>query len=136
MAAQRNNNNNTTDAILNRLEEFLKTTGDTLINLTDAIGVSRGYFSTARATKSEIGSDKITKILLLYPQLSGDWLLTGFGLMLKAAQSLKNQSEILMKEKALNDAIKGITEIQDQLQHLRKHISPKTNKTTKIKRSL
>jgi hypothetical protein len=130
MAAQKNNKN-TTDAILNRLEEFLKTTGDNWVNLTDAIGVSRGYFSTARSAKSELGSDKLTKILLLYPQLSGDWLLTGLGFMLKAAQSIQSQNEILLKEKALNDTINKITEIQDQLQHLRKQITKTTSKTTK-----
>ncbi|MDR1406270.1 MAG: hypothetical protein LBI89_03610, partial [Prevotellaceae bacterium] len=93
MAAQKQKNN-TPDDILNRLKEFLQTTGDSLVNVADAIGVSRSYFSTTRISKSEIGSDKISKILLLYPQLSGDWLLTGLGFMLKAANSLKNQSEI------------------------------------------
>ena len=134
MAAQKNNSN-TTEAILYRLEEFLQTTGDNWGNLTDAIGVSRAYFSTARFSKSEIGVDKIVRILLLYPQLSGDWLLTGLGLMLKAAQSLKNQSEILAKEKALSDAINGLAELQSQLRQLQKQISKtKPSKPSKIKK--
>jgi hypothetical protein len=114
---------NTTDVILNRLEEFLQTTGDTLISITGTIGVSRGYFSTIRNKKAEIGVDKIVKILLLYPQLSGDWLLTGTGFMIKDAHSLKEQSEILAKEEALKIAVSKIDDIQDQLRELHKQIS-------------
>jgi hypothetical protein len=121
MAAQKHN---TTDAILKRLEEFLlQTTGDTLVNLSGEIGVSRGYFSTIRNKKAEIGVDKIIRILLLYPQLSADWLLTGTGFMIKDANSLKDQSEILAKEKALKIAVSKIDDIQDQLRQLHKQIS-------------
>jgi phage repressor protein C with HTH and peptisase S24 domain len=35
------------------------------------------------AINSELGGDKIAKILTLYPELSADWLLTGIGPMLK-----------------------------------------------------
>ncbi|MDR2449533.1 MAG: hypothetical protein LBD52_06200 [Prevotellaceae bacterium] len=121
MAAQKKYN--TTDAILERLEEFLQTTGDTLISITGIIGVSRGYFSTIRNKKAEIGVDKIVRILLLYPQISADWLLAGSGLMLKAATSLKDQSEILVREEALKIAVSKIDDIQDQLRELHKQIS-------------
>jgi hypothetical protein len=120
MAAKKNN---TTDDILNRLEEFLPTTGDTLVDITGKINVSRDYFSTIRNKKAEIGVDKVVGILLLYPQLSSDWLLTGTGLMLKAANSLKGQSEILAKEEALKIAVSKIDDIQGQLRQLHKQIS-------------
>jgi hypothetical protein len=64
----------------------------------------------------------------LYPQLSGDWLLTGSGFMLKAANSLKNQSELLTKEKALTIAVDGLNDLQDQLLQLKKEISRLTPK--------
>jgi hypothetical protein len=91
---------------------YLQTIGndDTLINITEVIGVSRGYFSTIRNKKAEIGVDKIVKILLLYPQLSADWLLTGTGFMIKEATSLKI-------------AVSKIDDIQDQLRQLHKQIS-------------
>jgi hypothetical protein len=127
MDAQKNNTteqkSNITIEILNRLEEFLRTTGDTFTTLTNAINVSPAYFTTTRNTKSIIGTDKIAKILFLYPQLSGDWLLTGIGLMLKAAHSLKEQSDIIAKEQALNTAIHGLNDIQKQLRDLLKQVS-------------
>ena len=134
MAAQKKHN--TTHDILNRLEEFLQTTGndDTLINITEVIGVSRGYFSTIRNKKAEIGVDKIVKILLLYPQLSADWLLTGTGFMIKEAASLKEQSEILAREEALKIAVSKIDDIQDQLRQLHKQISNSKIKTRKLRR--
>jgi hypothetical protein len=127
MAAQKNNTieqkSNITIEILDRLEEFLQTTGDTFATLANAINVSPSYFTTARITKSIIGTDKIAKILFLYPQLSGDWLLTGIGFMLKAANSLKEQTEIMAKEQALNTAIHGLNDLQDQLKDLQKQVS-------------
>ncbi|MDR1182375.1 MAG: hypothetical protein LBL13_10410 [Bacteroidales bacterium] len=130
MPAQKKHN--TTNDILNRLEEFLRTVGDTLINITERINVSRGYFSTIRNKKAEIGVDKIVGILLLYPQLSGDWLLTGAGLMLKAATSLKEQSEILAKEEALKITVAKIDDIQNQLRQLHKQISKPKIKPRKL----
>jgi hypothetical protein len=130
MPAQKKHN--TTNDILNRLEEFLRTVGDTLINITERINVSRGYFSTIRNKEAEIGVDKIVGILLLYPQLSGDWLLTGAGLMLKAATSLKEQSEILAKEEALKITVAKIDDIQNQLRQLHKQISKSKIKPRKL----
>jgi hydrogenase maturation factor len=133
MAAQKTHN--TTNDILNRLEEFLQAAGteDTLINITEIIGVSRGYFSTIRSKNAEIGVDKIVKILLLYPQLSGDWLLTGTGFMIKDVNSLKEQSEILAREEALKIAVSKIDDIQDQLRELHKQISKSKTKPKKLK---
>jgi hypothetical protein len=133
---------NTTDTILKRLEEFLQTTGDTLMGVTEAIGVSRSYFSTARINQSEIGVDKIIKILSLYPQLSGDWLLTGLGFMYKAANSIKDQSDLLAGQLLLKTSIEGIDKaideignLQNQLRQLRAQVSktkPKTKSPTSI----
>jgi hypothetical protein len=125
---------NITNDILNRLEEFLQTTGndDTLVNITEVIGVSRGYFSTIRNKEAEVGVDKIVKILLLYPQLSADWLLTGAGFKIKDANSLKEQSEILAKEEALKIAVSKIDDIQGQLRELHKQISKSKIKPRKL----
>jgi transcriptional regulator with XRE-family HTH domain len=116
---------NTTEAILKRLDEFLQAAGigDTLASIAEKIGVSRGYFSTIRNKRAEIGVDKIVRILLLYPQLSSDWLLMDSGTMLKAANSLKNQSELLIKDKAIKTAVDGLNDLQNQVQQLRSQIS-------------
>jgi transcriptional regulator with XRE-family HTH domain len=120
MAVQKKDN--LTNGILSRLKEFLQSNGDNLATVAEKIGVSASYFSTAKIAQSEIGSDKIAKILLLYPQLSADWLLTGIGLMLKEAKSLKNQSEIITSQQALQTAVRGIEDIQNQLRQLQKQI--------------
>jgi transcriptional regulator with XRE-family HTH domain len=116
---------NTTEAILKRLDEFLQTAGigDTLAGIAEKIGVSRGYFSTIRNKRAEIGVDKIVRIFLLYPQLSSDWLLMDSGTMLKAANSLKDQSELLVKGKALKTAVDGLSDLQNQIRQLQFQIS-------------
>ncbi len=123
MAIKNKQTQSTTAAILQRLEEFLHSKGDNLTRLTSAIGVSRAYFTTVRKVDSEIGSDKIVKILLLYPDLSADWLLTGQGMMLKGATSLKNQESQIAKDKALQIALEGLDKVQEHLAAVQSSIS-------------
>jgi hypothetical protein len=54
-------------------ETFFETTGITASNF-KGIGL-----------KSELGGDKIAKILTCYPEISPEWLLTGIGEMLRAS---------------------------------------------------
>lgn len=59
-----------------------------------SISVSNGYLRNIKGTPS---ADKIERILILYPQVSRSWLLTGEGEMLKSADShnISPQFEIL-----------------------------------------
>ena len=47
-------------------------------------GLANGSYSSIR---DGVGADKLNKILVRYPQISADWLLTGRGDMLKAKDS-------------------------------------------------
>ncbi|MDR1225768.1 MAG: hypothetical protein LBK47_02570 [Prevotellaceae bacterium] len=116
-----NKKNNTSAKILDRLEEFLSKKGDNTVSLVKQLGVSRGYFSAARRTGSEFGSDKIVRILQLYPNLSPDWLLLGNGLMIRNA-TLRNLDELLEQEKKLREAQQDLLRMQDLLASLQDKI--------------
>lgn len=47
------------------------------------IDVSNGYLAKQRSNKANVGSHIIEKIVISYPQISADWLLTGRGRMIK-----------------------------------------------------
>jgi hypothetical protein len=106
--------------IIDRLEEFLSKKGDTLASLIKELKVSRGYFSTARRLATEIGSDKLVKILQLYPDLSADWLLTGSGFMLKEAKSLTNLTSLLEQSDKMRIAQEELNKMQEHLTLLQK----------------
>jgi predicted DNA-binding helix-hairpin-helix protein len=119
-----------TSKILDRLEEFLSQKGDTLTSLIKELKVSRGYFSTARRLSTEIGSDKLIKILRLYPDMSADWLLTGSGFMLKEARSLTNLAVLLEQDKKMQAAQGELCKIQEHLDSLQKQIGVPITKST------
>jgi hypothetical protein len=125
----------TTAKILDRLEEFLLKRGDTLNSLINELKVSRSYFANARRLSTEIGSDKLVKILLLYPDLSADWLLTGSGFMLKEAKSLTNLDFLLKQEKKMRAAHEDLKKIQEHLASLQAQLMlpPPTLKKPKSK---
>lgn len=47
------------------------------------LGLSNGYLGKMRARGASIGSEIIEKIILNYPDISPEWLLTGVGHMLR-----------------------------------------------------
>lgn len=66
-----------------RILIFIKEIGVKQAEFFNLIGASASNFK-GNAKKSELGSDKIVKILTQYPQLSPDWLLLGVGNMFRA----------------------------------------------------
>jgi len=124
-----------TNAILARLEEYLRTKGDTLPALTAAISVSRTYFTVARFRGAELGSDKICRILQLYPDLSADWLLTGYGMMYKGATSLKDQGKLIAQTTVLRTAQEKLDVIQQNLHELQQQFE-RANQVKKNRKKL
>lgn len=49
-----------------------------------AVGLTNGSYASIG---DGVGADKLKKILIAFPQISADWLLTGEGSMLKTEQS-------------------------------------------------
>ncbi len=65
-----------------RLLQFIEQKDITKESFFAATGVKRANFSGSNA-ESEIGGEKIIKILTTYPDLNADWLLLGKGSMLR-----------------------------------------------------
>lgn len=68
---------------LQRIKEFIDYKGISIKALEEQIGFSNGAFGSQLRNNKTIGVDKIENILLCYPDLSSEWLLTGNGSMLK-----------------------------------------------------
>ena len=64
--------------IKRRIFEYLKIKGISKTSFYEASGIASSNFKGAGAT-SELGGDKIAKVLTLYEDLNADWLLTGRG---------------------------------------------------------
>ena len=64
--------------IKRRIFEYLKIKGISKTSFYEVSGIAASNFKGAGAT-SELGGDKIAKILTLYEDLNADWLLTGRG---------------------------------------------------------
>lgn len=75
--------NNTT--ISQRLKQFVDYKGFTINKFSALIGASNSYFNKVFSKNTNIGSDRIEKILEEFEELSAEWLLTGKGKMLKSS---------------------------------------------------
>ena len=64
--------------IKRRIFEYLKIKGISKTSFYEASGIAASNFKGVGAT-SELGGDKIAKVLTLYEDLNADWLLTGRG---------------------------------------------------------
>jgi hypothetical protein len=129
--------------VLDRLEEFLDKKGDAVTSLAKQVGVSYAYFSSTRRMGSELGLNKIIKILQLYPDLSPDWLLLGAGLMIRNS-SLHNIDKLLERDKQLRELHKDLTKMQKQIADMQtkigadtqaKIVQEKAEKVKKVKKS-
>jgi hypothetical protein len=120
-----NGNKSISQAIIDRIDEFLRQKGDKKNALTKAIGVSSGYFTSARCMGAGLGVDKIVRILQLYPELSPDWLLFGTGLMIRNA-SLHNIGPLMEQQKK-------IKEVQQDFERLKEHLTRLQEKVNAIK---
>lgn len=70
------------ERFIDRLQVFMESEGINDNQLTVNAGLSVGLIGKCRKKGSGMLSDNIEKILLAYPSLSADWLLTGRGEML------------------------------------------------------
>lgn len=81
---------------IERLQCFMKSNDINDNKLTVAAGLSVGLIGKAKTGNKGLTSTNIEKILLAYPQLNADWLLTGRGEMMKTKCSvpIKMQSQL------------------------------------------
>lgn len=74
---------NNNSSFFERLQCFMTTKGINDNKLTIDAGLSVGLLGKARKTGKSMTSTSIEKILLAYPDLNAEWLLTGRGEMIK-----------------------------------------------------
>lgn len=89
--------------ILHRIQEIASKEGISIGAMERTIGASKGVLSRAIANGTDIQSKWLMALVENYPKYSGDWLLTGFGDMLKQTsvpKALKNPSKIITKDTA------------------------------------
>lgn len=72
--------------ILKRLKEFIDANGLSIAAFEKSIGMSNASFGKSLKNNGAIGSDKLENILIVYPDINPDWLLTGRGSMLKSEE--------------------------------------------------
>ena len=70
--------------ILERLKEYIDSKGISVSAFEKSIGMSNASFGKSLKNKGAIGTDKLENILIVYPDLSPEWLLTGRGDMIKS----------------------------------------------------
>ena len=77
---------------LKRIKQYIDYKGITNQNFEKLIGFSNGAFASQLKNNRTIGVDKLENILIAFPELNPEWLLTGNGEMIKT-KSKKNVIE-------------------------------------------
>lgn len=73
--------------ILERIKQYIDFKGITIAAFERSIGMSNASFGKSLKKQGAIGTDKLENILMVYPDISPDWILTGQGNMLKSAEA-------------------------------------------------
>lgn len=66
-----------------RIKEFIDWKGIAVSAFEKSLGMSNASFGKSLKNGGAIGSDKLEKILIFYPEINAEWLLTGRGEMTK-----------------------------------------------------
>ena len=92
--------------VLERLREFIDSKGITIAAFEKSVGMANASLRKTLASGAGIGTDKLEKILITYPELSAEWLLRGEGSMLKGESG--------SYDKRLVEMCKSLVEICEQ----------------------
>lgn len=114
--------------VLDRIKKYIDFKGVTIAAFERSIGMSNASFGKSLKNKGAIGSDKIEKILSVYPDLSPTWLLTGSGSMLLSNGSNTisgdiSNSAVSTAGPAINTVGQHSVELQTENHHLQQRIS-------------
>lgn len=101
--------------ILERIKQYIDSKGISIAAFERSVGMSNATFGKSLKNGGAIGTDKLEKILMTYPDISPNWLLWGEGEMLVCTESkveeIKEQhnrmeSEAISSRDVLLDMIK------------------------------
>lgn len=99
-----------------RTLRFITLKGLSVKKFEEMCGLSNGYINSM---KSGYGSNKLSQVLSVFPELNRDWLVYGEGEMLKISPSIitPTQSEVAVEEKPIGDDAL-IAELRAQIERL------------------
>lgn len=94
------------------------------------LGLSNGYLGKMRARGASIGSEIIEKIVLNYPDINPEWLLTGAGQMIRNSEPLAGSEEkpvgpcqqCELREEIINEKNEVIGLLKDKIRMLNEQL--------------
>lgn len=101
------------EKFIDRLEMFMLEKGLNNNMLTEKANLSNGLIGKARKSRSEMNSESIERILLSFPDLNADWLLTGRGEM-----TLKSGIPLQFNESLTINLTNKIDKLEDEVKKL------------------
>ncbi len=84
-----------TDTIKERIQRIITTKGLSPSKFADVIGVQRSGISHILSGRNKPGLELLNKILINFPDISGDWLITGEGEPFKSRKKIPEQQSQL-----------------------------------------
>lgn len=118
-------------SIKERILQFIEYKKISKADFCENTGISYGNFK-GKSSESEIGGDKIAKILTTYREISADWLLTGEGSMLICEKTHHADKISADSPKAAIDSAQNNT--SDMISHHDADVSILTNKIEMLER--
>jgi hypothetical protein len=112
---------------VDRIYKIAEYKHDSIYKLSKGIGVSNGYFSKQRQNNGAISSNIIEKIVIYYPDVDANWLLTGEGEMLKKQEKTAVNQSILGNNNKNNQLAGGNinSHFQSEIADLKKQLAEK-----------
>lgn len=113
---------------------FIEKQGISKVSFYEKTGISASNFKGA-GLKSEIGGDKIVKILTMYSDLNPEWLLTGKGSMLrKEIISTHNYDENINYKDLADSRLETIELLRDKIINLNSKIKKLEQQESSVQR--
>lgn len=111
--------------ILERLKQYIDRKSITIAAFERSVGMSNSSFGKSLKNNGAIGTDKLENILIVYPDISPIWLLTGVGDMLIGEYQSDQANKEIITLKAQNDLLReqlagAQNEIREQAKELGK----------------
>ena len=99
----------------NIINEIIKIKGGNISTLEQELGYGKAGLHKAIKNNSDLKSEKVDKLLLLYPDLNRQWILTGEGEMFKSVKKEEKEVVNTMQSIPLHQHCEMITRMNEHL---------------------